>query len=542
MKVTRDEIVVSLMSLGEDPIASRVDAIHAQIDGRDLPNGERGDAVREAVDLARVQLDDATSVTVPAVTLPGFANDFDQAEKYNVPVKSALVLFLPVTDFRPEPMRVSRRESEGGTWFEVETYSERSEAWVSQKEHNTEPLAIADAKGWYPAPAEPKAAVVVISPDEEVKAAMAEVVRQASRDFARLTVSLNADSARSALIKLGEGGDLAAMEPLRKAIRQYAERARGVGKTEATRALKRFDSESLDSDAEIIALGVATITSVGSENVYLATGGRQYYFKPGNNCGYKVGKHDFSKEPSPYSGAAVEVSASPYAEPANKVEVAPKRLWLAMVEHETVPGTRIVLSFQSAEPADEEILSRFSDVATPEELEISGLFDVSHALTVDDKSLEAAVSFADAFGSVDPHIKSALQIGLRAAQECAFGREQQERSALASALRVSPEWLRDFKPSGILTGLQNDVAYVEAAVRLAEPRADRAQKPGEHFVWEGGSDVATCNDIESARKIARALRQSGSKDVWISDPAFQRVADEPEQESGQAHESLSLGL
>ena len=87
--------------------------------------------------------------------IPAFASDLDQQYRYTVPVTSELVCYLPKTDFRPEAMRVTRRESIGGlnVWFEVETYNEKRAVWISQKDHPTAELAQQDAKGWYQDPA-----------------------------------------------------------------------------------------------------------------------------------------------------------------------------------------------------------------------------------------------------------------------------------------------------------------------------------------------------------------------------------------------------
>lgn len=93
--------------------------------------------------------EDGTSST----DLPAFATDLDQQYRYRVPVNSKLVQFLPKTDFRPEAMRVTRRESSEAVWFEVETYNEASAHWIQQKDHSTEELALQDAIGWYPDPA-----------------------------------------------------------------------------------------------------------------------------------------------------------------------------------------------------------------------------------------------------------------------------------------------------------------------------------------------------------------------------------------------------
>ncbi|CAE6795260.1 hypothetical protein R70006_05042 [Paraburkholderia domus] len=60
--VTREEVLASLMSLGEDPTANRVDAMHARIDAAALSGSDRADVVRAAVDAARVQFD----ATAPA--------------------------------------------------------------------------------------------------------------------------------------------------------------------------------------------------------------------------------------------------------------------------------------------------------------------------------------------------------------------------------------------------------------------------------------------------------------------------------------------
>jgi len=57
--------------------------------------------------------------------------------------------------------------------------------------------------------------------------------------------------------------------------------------------------------------------------------------------------------------------------------------------------------------------------------------------------------------------------------------------------------------------------------------------PDEHIVWEGGYDVATCNELESATKIACALRLAGSKEnLWITRGAeFDIVYDDPKPQA-----------
>jgi hypothetical protein len=87
--------------------------------------------------------------------LPPFASDFGPVNKYGEPVRSSLALFLPQTVFRPEPMRVSLRETHDWHWYEVETYAQHTGEdghWIAQKTHGDEAAAVADAKGWYPEP------------------------------------------------------------------------------------------------------------------------------------------------------------------------------------------------------------------------------------------------------------------------------------------------------------------------------------------------------------------------------------------------------
>lgn len=81
--------------------------------------------------------------------------DFGQ-DRYLEQVATRLVLPLPVTNFRPEAMRVTERKSGSGVWFEVETFNPRLKSWIDQKSHPTEEIAINDAKGWYPDPEEVK--------------------------------------------------------------------------------------------------------------------------------------------------------------------------------------------------------------------------------------------------------------------------------------------------------------------------------------------------------------------------------------------------
>jgi hypothetical protein len=58
-QLSSDDILGALTTLGEDPTASRVDAIRAAIDAAPLLEGDRLEVIREAVSRARVQVDSA---------------------------------------------------------------------------------------------------------------------------------------------------------------------------------------------------------------------------------------------------------------------------------------------------------------------------------------------------------------------------------------------------------------------------------------------------------------------------------------------------
>jgi hypothetical protein len=73
-----------------------------------------------------------------------------------------------------------------------------------------------------------------------------------------------------------------------------------------------------------------------------------------------------------------------------------KRLWIATVEHESVPATQPALFFQAKEPSDRAIKRRFSDVAKPSQLIVTGVLDLSHAAKIDVRNRKAIEAFDDA--------------------------------------------------------------------------------------------------------------------------------------------------
>lgn len=82
-------------------------------------------------------------------------------------------------------------------------------------------------------------------------------------------------------------------------------------------------------------------------------------------------------------------------QPMEKFEMS-KKLWIATVQHVSVPGCRAALFFQTKEPSDRAIKARFADVAKPAELEVDGVLDLSHECAQDAASLKAIEAFDDA--------------------------------------------------------------------------------------------------------------------------------------------------
>lgn len=105
-------------------------------------------AYEEMADMLNIPID----AIAQAPAMPDF-HDFNQADRYNVPVETRLVLALPLMEYRPEAMRVTERKASNGVWFEVETFNAALNKWIQQKDHANESDAIEDAEGWYPNPA-----------------------------------------------------------------------------------------------------------------------------------------------------------------------------------------------------------------------------------------------------------------------------------------------------------------------------------------------------------------------------------------------------
>lgn len=146
-------------------------------------------------------------------------------------------------------------------------------------------------------------AVGETSPGMETSLAMREMARATARDMRGIGRSSAFDSGVDVLVDRAARGDDAALWEISRRLRDHLRGVSGRARVSAERVLRRIEGTSLDSDDAIRSLGVATITAVGSENVYLVKDAAEYYFKPSCNRGFAVGIHDFSSEPSPYSGA-----------------------------------------------------------------------------------------------------------------------------------------------------------------------------------------------------------------------------------------------
>ncbi|WP_199028435.1 hypothetical protein [Ralstonia sp. ASV6] len=54
--VTQEDVIQALTAMGEDPSASRVEAVHRLVGGKDLPAGKREEVIRQAVESARQEM------------------------------------------------------------------------------------------------------------------------------------------------------------------------------------------------------------------------------------------------------------------------------------------------------------------------------------------------------------------------------------------------------------------------------------------------------------------------------------------------------
>lgn len=71
-----------------------------------------------------------------------------------------------------------------------------------------------------------------------------------------------------------------------------------------------------------------------------------------------------------------------------------KKLWVALVEHNVVPGVRAAVFFQAQEPGDKAIKARFKDDAKPSELQVTHVMDMSHTAGQDIHTYLALQRFA----------------------------------------------------------------------------------------------------------------------------------------------------
>lgn len=71
------------------------------------------------------------------------------------------------------------------------------------------------------------------------------------------------------------------------------------------------------------------------------------------------------------------------------------KLWFALVEHVSVPGTQVQVFSQPERPSKDEVLARCSDVPTSErkQIYVDGIFNISAVLDADDASMRAFKSF-----------------------------------------------------------------------------------------------------------------------------------------------------
>lgn len=170
------------------------------------------------------------------------------------------------------------------------------------------------------------------------------VAMAAAEVLQRLTADAAPDAARKAMIDAAMSGDNQAslIQSLERALRRIAENGKGVAKSEALKALKDIDTTELGSNAAIQALGVANVTYIGAENVYLEKDGKAYFFKPVESERYQVGLTDFSNIVV-FPEAEIQPGASVAADQAEQTVPVAADAEAFTATHETPMGDRVAL-------------------------------------------------------------------------------------------------------------------------------------------------------------------------------------------------------
>lgn len=129
---TPEEVLTALAELGEDPDASRVQAVQAQLGELALQAGGREDAVRQAVDLARQQLDtQGKALQIPILkvgdkfTLATNETDCDEHDQERVTPAGSLWRVLELEPNCDPVMQYSVACDATGGWIHI-THSELS--------------------------------------------------------------------------------------------------------------------------------------------------------------------------------------------------------------------------------------------------------------------------------------------------------------------------------------------------------------------------------------------------------------------------------
>ncbi|CAE6795280.1 hypothetical protein R70006_05043 [Paraburkholderia domus] len=134
--LTRDEILASLVSLGEDPTANRVAALHGRIDAAALPAGERAEVIRAAVDAERAKLDAGDPVQgkplAYQVVKPGVKTGFDLQRPYVLKHHIPYAAAISGSDMGTQEggdFYWKRTQAWGWSWSEAGRYSEEGAIW-----------------------------------------------------------------------------------------------------------------------------------------------------------------------------------------------------------------------------------------------------------------------------------------------------------------------------------------------------------------------------------------------------------------------------
>lgn len=159
-----------------------------------------------------------------------------------------------------------------------------------------------------------------------------------------------------------------------------------------------------------------------------------------------------------------------------------------------------------------------------------------------DRKLRGNADSGDALLASQPHVREALRIGVRALEARARDREAQERAALAAAFGGSVSPVPEFRPSGFLVEMQNDLLYLQKlgpvlALDAVGAREDREfpERPLALLLRVPVITFASTTPEEVRGTVQRLI------DVGLADAADTLESGDGDVEAAQLATNLNIG-